>query len=83
MCIRDSSECEAKITDIEGKVVQQASTVSELVAEQDLRIQELKQQLSWLQNTSSTAGHTTYVYKTLDDTNAQLKFCLLYTSRCV
>ena len=38
------------------------------------QIQELKQQLSRLQNTSLTANHTTYVYKTLDDTNSQLKF---------
>ena len=87
------SECEAKISGLEEKVVQHASTVNELVAEQDLRIQELQHQMSRLQNTSSPLNCTTYVYKTLDDGNSQLKFfghenenpvnCLLYTSRCV
>ena len=66
LCI---SECEAKISGIEEKVVWHASTMSELVAEQDLRIQELQHQMSWLQSTSSPLNQTTY--------------CLLYTSRCV
>ena len=68
------SECEAKISGIEEKVVQHASTVNKLVAEQDLRIQELQHQMSRLQNTSSPLNCTTYVYKTLDDVNSQLKF---------
>ena len=68
------SECEAKLADIEEKVVQHKSTVNEVVAEQDLRIQELQHQVSRLQSTSSPLNCTTYVYKTLDDVNSQLKF---------
>ena len=48
--------------------------MSELVAEQDLRIQELKRQMSQLQSTSSPLNQTTYVYKTLDNANSQPKF---------
>ena len=44
------------------------------MAEQDLRIQKLQHQMSRLQTTSSPLNCTTYVYKTLDDVNSQLKF---------
>ena len=88
MCIRDSSnietaleannsrisKCKAKISGIEERVIHHTSTVSELIAEQDQRIQELKQQLTRLQSTSTPANQTTYIYKNFDDPNSQLKF---------
>ena len=70
-CIND---CEAKITGIEERVVQHTSTVSELVAEQDQRIQELEQQLTRLQSTSTTVNQTTFIYRTLEENNSQVKF---------
>ena len=61
------NEYGAKLAGMEEQVVQHRSTVSELMAEQDLRIQELQHQVSRLQSTSSPLNCT----------------CLLYTSRCV
>ena len=70
-----NSECEAKMSRIEERVVHLTSTVSELVAEQDQRIQELRQQLIRLQSTSTPANQTTYIsvsYTHLDVYKRQL-----------
>lgn len=59
---------------MEERMVNHTSTMNELVAEQEQRIQELKQQLTRLQSTSTPANQTTYIYKTFDEPNSQLKF---------
>ena len=60
--------------DVYKRQVQHTSTVSELTAEQDQRIQELEQQLTRLQSTLTTANQTTFIYRTLEENNSQLKF---------
>ena len=67
------SDCEAKINVIEERMVNHTSMVNELVAEQEQRTQELKQQLTRLQSTSTPANQTTYIYKNYE-LNSQVKF---------